>query len=99
MALPDFNVRILAALSASFVFGFIGLLSVPHSARRRCNTFLFAMSLLIAMVLPMTGCSSGGGGGSGKTTTPGTTLGTYNVTITATSGSFSSSVVVPVVVQ
>jgi subtilase family serine protease len=73
------------------------LIAVPK--RRRWGTLL-ALLLSVA-VITASGCSSsssttggggGGGGGGGSTTTP-VSPGTYNITVTATSGSLVHSIV------
>jgi hypothetical protein len=87
----------LAELSASLLLGLVAIGALPCRARR--YRIVFSLSLLTAvLVFSAIGCG-GGNGTTPKQTMPGTTAGTYNVTVTAMSGAFSSSVVVPVTVQ
>ncbi|HEY1527898.1 MAG TPA: NHL repeat-containing protein [Candidatus Angelobacter sp.] len=91
------NSKTLAGLSATLLLGLLGIVTIPCRYRR--NGVGFSLSLLTAvLVFSAIGCG-GGNGTTPKQTTPGTTSGTYNVTVTAKSGAFSNSVVVPVTVQ
>jgi sugar lactone lactonase YvrE len=89
--------RMLAELSASLLFGLVAIVAVPCRARRYC--MVFSLSLLTAVLVSSTIGCGGGNGTTSKQTTPGTTAGMYSVTVAATSGGFSNSVVVPVTVQ
>ena len=76
----------------------IGFLFIPCCKRRRALVFCLALLCVVATCVPPIGC----GGSSGVETgsiIPGTTPGNYSVTITATSGGFSSSIIVPVTVK
>ena len=76
----------------------IGFLFIPCCKRRRALVFCLALLCLVVTCVPPIGC----GGSSGVETgsiIPGTTPGNYSVTITATSGGFSSSIIVPVTVK
>jgi len=88
--------KTLAELSASVFFGLVAIVVLPCRVRR--YRIVFSLSLLTALVFSAIGCG-GGNGTTPKQTTPGTTAGTYSVTVTAKSGAFSNSVVVPVTVQ
>ena len=70
---------------ATLGFLFAGMLLLPGiPVKKRVSIFLtVAMSALLAVVL---GCGGGGGGGGGD---PGTPQGSYNVTVTASSGSLT----------
>ena len=77
-----------------------GILLFGFRARRRFRAILGCMLLLTAIASAVTAC--GGGGGSNNpppVTNPGTTPGTYVVTINATAGTLSASTTVNVVVQ
>ncbi len=64
-----------------------------------------AMVVLLVFFVSMAGMACGGGGGSssggggGTTTTPGTTAGSYTVTVTGTSGSLSHTTTVSLTVK
>ena len=62
-----------------------------------------AMVVLLVFFVSMAGMACGGGGGggsnSGGTTNPGTTAGTYTVTVTGTSGSLSHTATVSLTVK
>jgi hypothetical protein len=68
-------------------------------ARRR--KWLSMLGLLVFFVsIAAIGCGGGsGGGGGGGSSNPGTTAGDYQVTVTATSGSLTSTSTVSLVVQ
>jgi subtilase family serine protease len=69
-------------------FGFISI--VIGGARRRYALLLLVALLAMIMILPA--CGGGGGGSTAPPAqTPGTPTGTYNVTVTATSGSVTST--------
>jgi hypothetical protein len=58
-----------------------------------------AMFLLLVFLGSMAGMACGGGGGGGNNGNPGTTPGTYTVTVTGTSGSLSHNTTVTLTVQ
>jgi sugar lactone lactonase YvrE len=76
------------------------LAGVP--ARRRWRSLLGMIALLFVAMIAIGACggggSSGGGGGGGQTI-PGTTAGTYTVTVTATSGNTSATGTVGLTVE
>jgi hypothetical protein len=83
--------RILAA------FLFLGL--VP---RRRWRGMALLALLCIIAASALVGCGGGGSAGGGGTTppaNPGTTAGSYSVTVTATSGTVTASTIIPLSVQ
>jgi hypothetical protein len=63
--------------------------------------FAFLMFLTTGLISCGGGGSGGGGGGGGGTgpTNPGTTPGTYVITVTGTQGSVTASVYVNLIVQ
>jgi peptidoglycan/LPS O-acetylase OafA/YrhL len=80
--------EIAAALACLF------LLAITSRERRSVVTF--AAVLFIAMAA-ITGCSSNGGSGTGITGNPGTTLGTYTITVKVTpTGGTATSVPITV---
>jgi hypothetical protein len=77
-------------------FAMLGLVMMGFSRRR--NPYWMGLGLLlIALGLGAAGC--GGGSSVVKHQDPGTTLGTYTVTVTATHGAATASTVVTVAVQ
>jgi hypothetical protein len=80
-----------------------GILLFCIPARRRSwQTMLGMLVLLVALtggVLACGGGGSGGGGGGGGTSNPGTTAGTYTVTVTGTSGTTTATGTVALTVQ
>jgi len=81
-----------AALALVFLFG------VP--ARRRKKQAALWMLLLLVALAGVVSCGGGGSSaGGGGTTNPGTTPGTYTVTVTGTSGSISAAGKVTLTVQ
>jgi hypothetical protein len=73
---------------------FAGLLLIGISRRRSWRATALCLALGILFIGAGCGGSGGssGGGGGGGSTDPGTPLGTYPVTITATAGSGSSAI-------
>jgi hypothetical protein len=61
-----------------------GIFFVAASRRRRCSTL--ALMMLLALIVAVPAC---GGGGPSHHQDPGTPIGTYTVTVTATAGSLS----------
>jgi sugar lactone lactonase YvrE len=78
--------------------GMLCILFFPFLKRRRSAWFSVAILVFAGIGMIALGCGGGGGGGGG-TTNPGTTAGNYNVTITASSGSYTSTLIVPLAVQ
>jgi hypothetical protein len=76
-------------------FAAILILGAPRRARRRIR--LCGMGLLVTLLLGCGGSSSGGGGGGN--TDPGTPAGSYSITVTGTSGSYTHSTNFTLVVQ
>ncbi len=68
-------------------------------ARRRRWQSLLGMALLLASLATVLAGCGGGGGGGGNTGNPGTTPGTYTVTITGTSGSTPETTTVTLTVN
>lgn len=89
--LPLYAVLLAAPLIAAAVFG------GQRSARARVLGIIAIAALSSAALA----CGGGGGaaGGGGPPPNPGTALGTYNLTVTGTSGSTSHATVVTLVVQ
>ena len=56
-------------------------------------------ALLLAVLLTSDGCGGGGGGGGGQLTNPGTPMGSYNITVTLSSGGIQATGNVSVVVN
>lgn len=69
---------------------------LPGGLRRRRRSALPALAVVTLLVM---GPGCGGGGGGGGHTDPGTPAGSYNVTLTATSGSLTHSTTFTLVVQ
>ena len=74
------------------------LFSIPVR-RRRWQTMLGMLALLVALSGGLLACGGANGGGGGSTTNPGTTPGAYTVTITGTSGSTTTTGAVTLNVQ
>jgi photosystem II stability/assembly factor-like uncharacterized protein len=92
--LPSPNVM-LALLAAMMTLALVTM----RSSRRRSPALLLVGAVMILATGLFAGCSkgsSGGGGGGGATGTP---VGTYPITVTATSGSQSKTAVVTLTVQ
>jgi hypothetical protein len=81
--------------AAPYTWTVVLLASFILFARRRLPAL--AAPLVIVAFLSCAGC--GGGGGSSSHTTPGTPAGTYTVTVKGSSGNFSGSVPLTVVVH
>ena len=83
--------------TGSAVLALVVFFGIP--ARRR--KWLSMLGLLVFFVsIAAIGCGGGsGGGGGGGSSNPGTTAGNYQVTVTATSGSLTSTSTVSLVVQ
>jgi subtilase family serine protease len=83
------------ALACVLLFG------IP-AQRRRWSTMLGMLALLVALTGGALACGGGannGGGGGGGTSNPGTTAGTYTITVTGTSGAITASAAVQLTVQ
>lgn len=78
----------------------IAFIGAGWAGSRRRQLAIGAAAVLIFLLLPLLGCggggSSGGGGGGGNSGTP---AGTYNINITATSGSVSHTASAALTVQ
>jgi hypothetical protein len=82
-----------ATLACLLLFG------IP-ARRRKWRTLLGMLALLAALMSGVFACGgggsagggSGGGGGGGGTSIPGTTAGTYTITVTGTSGTGASAI-------
>jgi hypothetical protein len=81
-----------AALACMLLFG------IP-ARRRRLLSMLSMISLLIALTGGVLACGGGGSGACTPTTNPGTTAGTYAVTITGTSGATTATGTIILTVQ
>lgn len=83
-----------AALACVLLFG------IP-ARRRRWRPVLGMIALFLAIVSGVTACGGGGGGGQACNTvmTGGTTVGTYTITVTGTSGATTSTAMVNLTVQ
>jgi hypothetical protein len=77
--------------------GLAGLVALTGNRKQRLRGLM--LILLLALIAPIPGCGGGGGGKSGPPPNSGTPTGTYNVTVTATSGATVSSTGFVVVVQ
>ena len=72
-------------ISGGVVLACLLFFGIP-SRRRRLRTMLGLFVLLAALTGGVIGCGGGSGGGGGGTGNPGTTAGSYTVTVTGTSG-------------
>lgn len=78
--------------------GFLGIVFLGVPTRRRRSLRLVGMLFLaFGMIIGIASC--GGGGSPSITTIPGTPQGTFNITVSATSGTTTHSSVVTLVVQ
>jgi N-acetylneuraminic acid mutarotase len=76
----------------STVLACILLIGVPARRRRQAwLAMLLGMACLTCGVVSCGGGSGGGGGGGGIQTDPGTTVGSYTITVTGTSGTTSAT--------
>jgi trimeric autotransporter adhesin len=80
------------ALVCALLFGVPG-------RRRNWRTILGMLAFLIVITGGVLACGGGGGGGGGGTGNPGTTPGSYTVTITGTSGTTTTTGAVTLTVQ
>jgi hypothetical protein len=87
-------------LYAALLPGLFGILFIAGSRRRSMGAMrvLGLIAVLGASTLWMASCGGSSGGGSG-TTNPGTPKGTYNITVTGTSGSATSTATFQLIVQ
>ncbi|PYX36757.1 MAG: hypothetical protein DMG81_15465 [Acidobacteria bacterium] len=76
---------------------FAGVFLLGVSPRKRAWTPVCAV-LLLTWLLTVTGCSGGGGGG-GSSSTPGTPLGSYQLSVRGADGNFSHQLNLTVTVQ
>jgi hypothetical protein len=87
-----------SALALVWLFGI-------QAGRRRWQAMLGVLVLLFSLTCGVSACgggggaSSGGGGGGGGGGNPGTTAGTYTVTVTGTSGALTSTATITLKVQ
>jgi hypothetical protein len=83
-----------ATLACLLLFG------IP-ARRRSLRTMLGLLVLLVFLAGGVLSCGGGGsgGGGGGGTSNPGTTAGTYTVTVTGTSGTITATGTVTLTVQ
>jgi hypothetical protein len=89
------NWKSAGGIMAAFLF--LGL--VP---RRRWRGMALLVLLCIVATSALVGCGGGGspaGGGTTPPANPGTTAGSYSVTVTATSGTVTASTIIPLSVQ
>jgi trimeric autotransporter adhesin len=77
----------------------IALILTAGSRRRYPCLVLLQTIALAGGLLMMSACGGNGGGGSRGTLVGGTTTGNYTVTVTATSGSYTTNIAVPLTVQ
>ena len=81
-----------AALACLLLFG------IP-ARRRSWRTILGMLAFLVVLTGGVLACGGKGGGGGGGTSNPGTTAGTYTVTVTGVSGSLTQTTIVTVTVN
>jgi hypothetical protein len=67
--------------------------------RRRLRTVCKFVALLVVLMGGMVACSSNGNSGSGGSGNPGTTAGTYTISVTGTSGSITETETISLTVQ
>jgi hypothetical protein len=75
---------------------FLFLVSIPAPGRS-ARTTIALLVLLVALTAGLSGCGGSGGGGGGGN--PGTTPGTYTITVTGTSGNATATGAVTLTVQ
>jgi len=80
-----------AALALLLFFG------IP--ARRRSWRSMLGIIVAMAVIGALSSCGGSGGGGGGGQTIPGTTAGTYTVTVTGASGSITQTTPVTISVN
>lgn len=66
---------------------------------RRCRRSVLPALAVVTLLIMGSGCGGGGASGGGGRTDLGTPAGSYNVTVTATSGSLTHSTTFTLVVQ
>ena len=81
------------------IFAGVVWLGIPVFRRRRFTMLMFALAALLALGIASSGGSGGSSSGASGYTDPGTPAGTYTLTVTATSGTATHSMSVPVTVQ
>jgi hypothetical protein len=74
------------------------LLSIP-ARRRKLRTMLGALALLIALGTGVFACGGSSVGGGGVSPNPGTTAGTYTISVTGISGSTAATGPITLTVQ
>jgi hypothetical protein len=85
-------------LGGGTLLGCLLFLIIP--ARQRRLKLAFGLACVLLLTIGTFGCGGGSsGGGGGPTTDPGTAVGTYSVSVTATSGAISHTTNVSVTVQ
>jgi len=82
----------------SAVLAWVFLFGIPAGRRHR-RSILRMLLLLVAIGGSVMACGGGGGSGCTPTTTPGTTAGTYTITITGTAGALTETGTVTLTVQ
>jgi hypothetical protein len=80
------------ALACILLFGF-------PARRRRWRSILGMLALFVTLASGVLACSGGGIAGVGGTSNPGTTAGTYTITVTGTSGTSATTGAVTLTVQ
>jgi hypothetical protein len=78
-------------------FGLFGMLFVGSKRRAKKTLSLIALALLISATLFMSACA--GGTGIAPQTQPGTTPGTYTITVSGSSGALQHSIPLTLTVQ
>jgi hypothetical protein len=85
--------------SGAVSLGCLLFMGMPHG-RRRWRAFLGTVLLLICMTSGVSACGGGSGGSSTNAVTdPGTTAGSYTITITGTSGNITQTGTIGLTVQ
>jgi Putative Ig domain len=83
------NVKKLIWPTGGTTLALVVLLVVP---RRRRNWLAMVGMLLLCLAIGAVGCGGGGGSTNGNGGNPGTTAGTYTITVTGTSGTVAATV-------